>query len=117
MTTLECSSLVLFGCLVMQLFSLNTDQIGSIEFLKKMFPTWSHSRCQRADFLIFLLTGTIVGQILFDPKTHIAAFMAGIGWVGALKSLALKASSRKRPVRPNNPPQSGTGRRNLDRGK
>jgi len=80
----------LFGAVAMYVFALNKGFEGSVPFLKKFFPKRAETFYNWADFLIVVLSGSIIGTICFRPADSLSALAAGFGWVGAMNVLITK---------------------------
>jgi hypothetical protein len=77
----------LFGASAMYVFSLFRGFAGSVPALKKLFPAHTDVFYDRWDFVILVLTGSIVGTIFFHPQDTLQALSAGFGWTGAINVL------------------------------
>jgi hypothetical protein len=77
----------LFGAIAMYVFALSKGFDGAIPFLKKFFPQKSEAFYNRADFVIVIFAGSIIGTICFSPQNSLQALAAGFGWVGAVNVL------------------------------
>ncbi len=74
----------LFGSFIMYVFSFQKGFEGSISVLKRLFPQKKKVFYDRLDFFLVVISGSLVGMILFIPTNHVQAFSAGLGWVGAI---------------------------------
>ena len=79
--------LTFFGTVAMYVFANNKGFQGATEFLKKMFPGRPDVFHDRADFVVVIVAGSIIGTIFFTPGNPVEAFTAGFGWVGAINVL------------------------------
>ena len=79
--------ITLFGATAMYVFSLNRGFDGAVYFLKRFFPGRSDAFYDRVDFLVVILSGSIVGTVFFSPDNALEALAAGFGWVGAMNVL------------------------------
>lgn len=80
----------LFGSFIMYIFSFQKGFDGSIGVLKRLFPAKKKVFYDRVDFLVVVVSGSFVGMILFIPTSHVQAFSAGLGWVGAINMILRK---------------------------
>ena len=71
----------------MYIFSFQQGFDGSVEALKRLFPDRKDVFYDRFDFFLVVITGSFVGMILFQPTEHPQAFIAGLGWVGAINTI------------------------------
>jgi hypothetical protein len=77
----------LFGAMAMYLFSLAKGFRGSKPALRRLLPGKSEVSYDRIDFVIIIVTGSIIGTICFRPNDPLQALSAGFGWTGAVNIL------------------------------
>jgi hypothetical protein len=83
-----------FGASVLYVFKGNTPEIRPTEyFLRKLIEGKSEKFYVVSSFILFVLIGSIISQIIFDPQTTVGALSAGVGWTGALNSMLTKHHS------------------------
>lgn len=80
----------LLGCFAMYVFSLHQGFEGAIAFLKRMFPNHSQVFYDRVDFVLVIITGSLLGYILLEPVKYSQAVVAGLGWVSAVNVIMNK---------------------------
>ena len=79
--------IVLFGSVAMYVFQLNKGFEGALSFLRSILPNKSETFYRRVDFLVVTVAGSLIGVIIFEPRTPFQALAAGVGWVGAMNTL------------------------------
>lgn len=77
----------LFGAGAMYIFSLFKGFTGAVPALKRLLPSHSEVFYDRLDFVILVITGSIIGTIFFHPRDTLQALSAGFGWTGAINVL------------------------------
>jgi hypothetical protein len=78
----------LFGSLAMYVLSLNNRMPVCTPVMRKLFPGRRELFYDWADFVVVVLVGSVIGSIVFQPKSVLPALAAGFGWVGAVSMLA-----------------------------
>ena len=59
---------------------------GATPFLKRFFPNRSDVFYFRADVVVTVAAGSVLGLVVFQPANYFAAVAAGTGWVGTLNT-------------------------------
>src|SRR5579863_5584656 len=79
-------ALTLFGATACYFFTLNKLP-NSLETLRRLVPKRSEVFYARVDAVAVILSGWIIGTVVFAPTSHMQALLAGFTWAAALKTL------------------------------
>ena len=78
----------LCGTLTLYTFQLSKGMENSVPVIRQMFPNRSEVFYFRANFILVVALGSVVGDAFFNPKTPPQALAAGLGWFGTVTALA-----------------------------
>jgi len=79
-------ALTLFGATASYVFTLNKLP-NSLATLRQLMPNCQEVVYARLDAAIVILSGWVIGMVLFAPTNHMQALVAGFTWAAALKTL------------------------------
>ena len=90
--------IVAFGVLAMFVFFQGGPPKGSMALLESLFPGRSPRFYLLADLVVNVFFGTVIGKILYNPKSDLECFVAGAGWMNALQTLASRLNQKRSPA-------------------
>jgi hypothetical protein len=71
------------------------DSPSAMDRIERMFPTWPPHICERIDFVLVMIFGTVIGYVFFVPQDQGKALLAGLSAVALLKQLLVKVNKQQ----------------------
>jgi hypothetical protein len=68
------------------------DSPSAMDRIQRMFPAWPIYICERVDFVLLMIFGTVLGYFLFVPQDQGRAVLAGSSAVALLKQVLVKVN-------------------------
>lgn len=87
LTDVGLYAMTLFGAFAMHVFQQYKGFTGSISFLKAVLPGRSDVFYVRLDLVVAVLSGSVIGYVIFAPTAALPALAAGFGWTSAMQTL------------------------------
>lgn len=79
----------IIGAICTQLFYMEAENAGTINFLKIWAPNKNDNWYKRMNCIILVVVGSIISFIILEPTTIKTSLFAGLTWCGTLQSIGL----------------------------